>query len=173
MSWTDVELPLVLAANILGWPVIHLAVAALVTRWPAGRFDPAAPLYRERSWEAGGAIYERLFRIRSWKRRLPDGAALISDAFRKSRLEGRDAAYLDRFSRETCRGELVHWITLAFTPLFFLWNPPWAMVVMAAYGILANVPCILTQRYNRIRLGRAVARGGNVRPDRSRHRADP
>ena len=158
MCWTDVELPIVLAANILGWPVIHLAVSTWVTRWPIGRFNPAGPLYRERSWEAGGALYERLFRIRSWKRRLPDGAALFPGAFRKSRLAGRDAAYLDRFTLETCRGELVHWIALAFTPLFFLWNPPWAMGVMASYGILANLPCILAQRYNRLRFQRLLAR---------------
>ncbi|MBN1420294.1 MAG: glycosyl-4,4'-diaponeurosporenoate acyltransferase [Planctomycetes bacterium] len=165
MSWTDIELLLVLAANILGWPAVHLAVSAWVTRWPIGKFDPAAPLFRERRWEAGGALYERLFRIRSWKRLLPDGATLLPGTFRKSRLAGRDAAYLARFSRETCRGELIHWITLAFIPVFFLWNPPWAMAVMAAYGILANAPCILTQRYNRLRLNRLADRSRTVPPD--------
>jgi glycosyl-4,4'-diaponeurosporenoate acyltransferase len=158
MSWTGADW-IVLAANVLGWPVIHIAVSAWATRWPAARFDPAAPLYRERAWERGGALYERLFRIRAWKRRLPDAGALFPGGFRKSTLAGRDAAYLDRFARETCRGELVHWITLAFAPLFFAWNPPWAMAVMAAYGVLANVPCILAQRYNRIRMARAASRG--------------
>ena len=157
MSWTAAD-TCVLAANVLAWPAIHLAVSAWITRWPAERFDPQAPLYRGRRWEAEGRLYERFFRVRSWKGMLPDGAALFRGGLRKSNLVRRDPADLERFARETCRGELVHWITLAFAPLFILWNPAWAVAVMMAYGILANVPCIVTQRHNRLRLARAEAR---------------
>lgn len=44
---------------------------------------------------------------------------------------------------------------LAFVPLFFLWNPWWADLVIVAYAIAANVPCIVAQRYNRVRFQRA------------------
>jgi glycosyl-4,4'-diaponeurosporenoate acyltransferase len=33
-----------------------------------------------------------------------------------------------------------------------LFNPPIGDYIMAAYGILANIPFIIIQRYNRIRL---------------------
>ena len=156
MSWTAAD-TCVLAANILGWPAIHLAVSAWILRWPAERFDPRARLYRARRWEAEGRIYEMLFRVRSWKGMLPEGAAFFRGGFRKAKLLRRDPEYIERFIRETCRGELVHWVTLAFAPLFILWNPAWAIAVMMGYGIVANVPCIVTQRYNRLRLARAAA----------------
>jgi glycosyl-4,4'-diaponeurosporenoate acyltransferase len=158
MSWTAAD-TCILAANVLGWPAIHLAFSAWITRWPTERFDPRTPLYRGRRWEAEGRLYETLFLVRSWKGMLPDGAALLRGGFRKSKLVRRDPAYLERFARETCRGELVHWITLAFAPLFIPWNPAWAIAVMMAYGILANIPCIVALRYNRLRLVRASARG--------------
>lgn len=40
--------------------------------------------------------------------------------------------------------------------LFFIWNPLWAGFIMIAYAILANLPFILTQRYNRPRLQRLL-----------------
>ena len=43
------------------------------------------------------------------------------------------------------------------SPLFFLWNRPWVGGLMVAYGILGNLPCILVQRYNRLRLTRLIA----------------
>jgi glycosyl-4,4'-diaponeurosporenoate acyltransferase len=63
---------------------------------------------------------------------------------------------------ETCRGEAVHWIVLFCSGLFFLWNPQWLAWCMVVYAILANLPCIIVQRYNRLRMARVLAR--------SRHR---
>jgi glycosyl-4,4'-diaponeurosporenoate acyltransferase len=51
----------------------------------------------------------------------------------------------------------VHWAVLALSGLFFLWNPWWAGMVMIAYAAAANLPCILIQRYNHLRLARAIA----------------
>jgi glycosyl-4,4'-diaponeurosporenoate acyltransferase len=65
---------------------------------------------------------------------------------------------LERFAAETRRAEIAHWLALAGTPAFALWNPPIGVVLMAVYGIAANVPCIAIQRYNRTRAQRAVAR---------------
>jgi glycosyl-4,4'-diaponeurosporenoate acyltransferase len=159
MSWTAAD-TCVLAANVLGWPAIQMAVSAWITRRPAERFDPRAPLYRARRWEGEGRFYEACFLVRRWKGILPDGAALFRGGFRKSRLARRDPAYLERFARETCRAELVHWISLAFAPIFIFWNPAWAIAVLMVFGVIANVPCIATQRYNRLRLARAAARAG-------------
>ena len=39
---------------------------------------------------------------------------------------------------------------------FFLWNPCWADLVMVAYALAANLPCILAQRYNRSRFQRLL-----------------
>jgi glycosyl-4,4'-diaponeurosporenoate acyltransferase len=142
--------------DVLAWLVVHLGVAWAVTRLDPRRFDPRAWLFRERALERGGRLYQRLFRIESWKGSLPDGARLFRRGFRKKQLAARSPEYLARFRVETCRGELAHWIVVACAPLFFLWNPPWVGLVMIAYALLANLPCILAQRYNRLRLGRVL-----------------
>ena len=50
----------------------------------------------------------------------------------------------------------------ACSPLFVLWNPPLAAVLLGAYGVLVNLPFIAIQRYNRFRtqalLGRVSRR---------------
>lgn len=142
--------------NVATWPLIHLGAAWLGTQLKDYLFRPGAWLFRERRWERGGRLYETVFRIKSWKDRLPDGAALFKGGFRKKRLRSRDPEYLRRFQRETCRAEAVHEAVLLSSLLFFLWNPVWVGFLMIAYAVLANVPCILAQRYNRIRLARLL-----------------
>jgi glycosyl-4,4'-diaponeurosporenoate acyltransferase len=158
------ELPMgwMIAVDFVAWGVIHLGAAWALTQLPPGRFDPLGWLYRPRRWEAGGRTYERLLGVHRWKRVLPDGAALFRRGFRKKRFRSRSPEYLERFRRETCRGELVHWVVMAFAPLFFLWNPPHVGVVMIVYAVLANLPFIVVQRYNRLRLQRVLARQAEV-----------
>ena len=144
--------------NILAWLVLHLGVAWLGTRLPVSLFAPGQWLYRLRPWEDDGRVYDRLFRIKQWKDRLPDGAALFAGGFRKAGLRDVTAEYLDRFVNETCRGEAVHWVVLLSGGLFFLWNSWRVGLIMVAYAVIANMPCILAQRYNRRRLARIVAR---------------
>ena len=98
--------------------------------------------------------------MRRWKGLLPDGAALFKKGFRKKKLNARDPGYMERFVKETCRGEAVHWAVLGCSFLFFLWNPWWAGLIMVVYALAANLPCIVTQRYNRIRLMRVIGRTG-------------
>jgi glycosyl-4,4'-diaponeurosporenoate acyltransferase len=160
-----VTLPLVelstfwtITSDILAWLVIHLGVSYGLTRMPARWFSPEAWLFAERRWERGGVLYDRLFRVKQWKSFLPDGAALFRSGFRKKALTQWDQAYLERFLQETCRGELTHWITFLWSPLFFLWNLPFVGVIMIAYALVANAPCVITQRYNRSRFRRVLRR---------------
>ena len=140
--------------NVIAWPVIHLGVAYLGTQFTDSAFHPRNWLFRPRRWESSGRVYETFFRIRNWKDRLPDGAAWFAKGFPKKRLVSCKASYLDRFLRETCRSEAVHLTVLLMSFLFFVWNPPWIGWLMVLYAILANLPCIVTQRYNRLRLFR-------------------
>ena len=45
-----------------------------------------------------------------------------------------------------------HWLILAATPAFALWNPPGLFVAMVVFALVANVPCLVVLRYNRARL---------------------
>jgi glycosyl-4,4'-diaponeurosporenoate acyltransferase len=151
-----VDLPIawVITLNVAGWPVIQFGLAWAFTRMPVTWFNPGQVTV----WEQDGSFYERVFRIKHWKARLPDAARWLGGGFAKSTLRGTDPGYLRRFISETWRGELCHWCALACAPIFFLWNPWWADLVMVGYALVANLPCILAQRYNRSRFQRLLAR---------------
>ena len=155
-----IQLPVLwlVVADILAWLVIHLGMAWLGTRLPGSFFFPHSWLFRPHPWEGKGKIYETLFRIKTWKKWLPDGAVLFAGGFPKARLLNRDREYVELFIRETCRGEAVHWGVMLAAPLFFLWNPAYVGLIMIVYAVLANLPCILAQRYNRIRMARLTRR---------------
>jgi len=134
-------------ANVIGWLVLQLGIAATATRMSPRHFARDNWYFKVRGWET--SFYRRWLCIRRWKRMLPDGAPWVGGQFWKKTLERRDPAYLRRLVIETRRGETAHWLMLASFPVFFLWNPPWAWIVMAAYAFAVNLPCIIVQRYNR------------------------
>jgi glycosyl-4,4'-diaponeurosporenoate acyltransferase len=140
--------------DIAAWFVIHIGVSYIMTHQPLSSFNTSSWLYRKRNWERNGRLYEKLFRLKTWKKRLPDGAAVFKNGFEKKHLKETNKDYLDAFIRETCRAELTHWIVFLFGPLFFIWNLWWVGIVMIIYAGIVNIPCIITQRYNRIRLKR-------------------
>ncbi len=142
-------------ANFLGWPVIHLSIASTALRLPPVLFARDSWVTTPRHWERDGRFYRKWFAIRKWKDLLPDGAPWLG-GFAKKKLRARDPAYLMQFLIETRRAEVAHWCMLGCLPLFFPWNPTWARCLMTAYALVANLPCILVQRYNRLALNRVI-----------------
>ena len=151
-----VHLPtgITILTDVISWLVIHMGVSYIMTHQSLSSFNPSFWLYRKRGWERNGKFYETFFRLRVWKRGLPDGAAIFKNGFKKKHLKETNRDYIDSFIRETCRAELTHWIVFLFGPLFLIWNLWWVGIVMILYAVLANIPCVITQRYNRIRLQR-------------------
>lgn len=144
--------------NAGGWLAVQLGLAWVFLRMPARWFQTNALF----DWEKSGRFYERGCGIKHWKKLLPDGARWFVGGFGKRTLEGVEPAYLQRFVRETRRGELCHGCALLATPIFFLWNPWWGDLIVVIYALSANVPCILTQRHTRARLLRLLARMSGV-----------
>ena len=143
-----------IAIDVAVWLVIHLCVSLAIAQLRPDSFNPESWCYRERAWERHGRTYLELLSIKTWKKLLPDGAAISKGGFRKKRLASRDAAYIRRFILESCRAELTHWVIFVFSIVFFIWNDWWIGLLMIAYAFVVNAPCIVTQRYNRIRLKR-------------------
>ena len=144
--------------DIAAWLAIHIGVSYLATRTPLSSFNPDSWFFRRRRWERNGRLYSRFFVVKRWKKRLPDGAAAFKEGFEKRHLRDTSEEYFADFIRETCRAELTHWMVLLFGPVFLIWNIWWVGVIMVAYASAVNLPCIITQRYNRIRLRRMVGR---------------
>lgn len=150
----ELSITWIIVLNTVAWLVIQIGLAWSFTKMPAAWFKPRDPF----DWEDGGRFYKRVFRLKSWKDRLPDGARWFGGGFAKSALARKQGEYFQRFIRETWRGELCHWAAIACAPVFFLWNPWWGDVIIVAYALAANLPCILVQRYNRARLLRVFPR---------------
>ena len=155
-----VKLPVlwIVLLNVLAWLVIQLGLAWMMIRIPANRFNPRSALARLWNWERSGRGYEKFLAIKRWKDRLPDAAGWFKGGFPKANLRAHTPDFLERFLRETWRGELTHWLALLTLPLFAIWNPGWGVAVNAAYAVVLNVPCILAQRYNRARFLRVLER---------------
>jgi glycosyl-4,4'-diaponeurosporenoate acyltransferase len=146
------------------WAVLSTAVGLGINRLHHRRFEADGPLTRLRAFEEDGRVYDRWLRIRRWKDRVPEAGAW-GVGFAKGHLPSRDRAGLERFAAETRRAEVVHWVLLACGPLFLAWNRGGLAAAMIAYAVVANVPCILIQRYNRGRLQRLLAtRAGRRHP---------
>lgn len=143
-----------LIVDSLAWACVHLGISWGIRQIPLAFFDQHAAWFRSFSFEDDGKFWQKQLRIARWKDRLPEGTQIDSSGFNKSRLQRKDHVYLHRFIVETCRAELTHWLLLFSVCVFFLWNPLWAAVLNILYALLANLPFILIQRYNRPRLRR-------------------
>lgn len=146
-----------IAIDIAVWAAIQVTAGFVVHRLPPHRVDRDTWLFRERAWERRGRIYIRVFRVRRWKRWLPEAGAVFSGGFDKRHLATRDPAYLRAYAGETRRAELGHWLAIVPFPVFFLWNPRLVAWCMPVYTLAVNGPCIVSQRFNRIRLRRVLA----------------
>ena len=150
-----IELPVVwiIFLNVAGWFVIQLGMAWMFTRMPVKWFNPGPAV----AWEKNGRFYERVLAIKLWKELLPDAARWFTGGFAKGTMNNREPEYLTRFISETWRGELCHWLAIGCAPVFLIWNPWWAELIIIAYALAANLPCIIIQRYNRLRFVRILA----------------
>jgi glycosyl-4,4'-diaponeurosporenoate acyltransferase len=143
--------------DFIVWFIIHIGVVAMMVTIPARHFNPNHWLYRSRTWEEKGDVYQEVFKIRKWKQHLPDGARVLGRlGFPKKQLNAASVGYFEAFLTETCRAELTHWIFILFAPFFFLWNPTWVGFFMIFYALLENIPFIIAQRYNRHRFKRLL-----------------
>lgn len=149
IAWTT-------ALNIIAWTVIQFGLAWSFLQLPVIRFDHNNRCARPKTWERDGRFYEQVFAIKRWKNRLPDAARWFRGGFAKANLPTATPEYLERFLRETWRGELVHWLALLTLPLFCIWNPWWGVLINAAVAVALNVPCLLALRYNRARFQRLL-----------------
>jgi glycosyl-4,4'-diaponeurosporenoate acyltransferase len=136
-----------IAANFIGWPLFQLAIARIYISLPGHIFDKKLSKFAPHKNEI--IFYQKRLRIKKWKHRLPDGGSWVGDTFSKRRLVSRDQHYLNQFILETRRGEATHWTAIACCPIFFIWNPTIAWPIIIAVALALNLPCIITQRYNK------------------------
>ena len=149
---------LTILVDVIAWGVFHAATGYAAYRLDDDRLRRDGWLLRPRRFERAGRWYRRRLRIHRWKDRLPEAGALFRGGVSKRHLPAYDVAGLELFVRETRRAELAHWWAMGCGPVFVLWNPPLAAGLLVGYGVVANLPFILIQRYNRFRTQPLVER---------------
>ena len=91
------------------------------------------------------------------QRRILREAGAVFGGFSKRSVGSGSLDVLEQFLVETRRAEHAHWGMAAGFALTLVWNPWWASGANAAVAASSNLPCIAVQRYNRIRLRRALS----------------
>jgi len=158
--WIELPMLWIGLLNGLGIPLVHLGISWVFMRMPLRWFHPEAFPFACFPGE-GRTFYDRVFRVKSWKGAVPDAGPWFG-GFAKKDLRATDQAFLEEFMAETCRGEAAHWAQWLLISSFVVWTPlPWAWIILI-YAPLSNLPCIVLQRQNRLRiagiLGRVKAR---------------
>ncbi len=147
-----------IVVSSLAWLLIGVATGWYFHRRPPGHFAHDNWLTRPRRFEQGGRWYQRRLHIRSWKDKLPEKGDLFRGGFSKRHLVDRSTPHLERFVVETRRAEMVHWSNLAAGPVFLIWCPLLLGGCMVVFGVVAHLPFIVIQRYNRERLQAILTR---------------
>lgn len=143
--------------DVVAWAGFHALTGYAVHRAPLRWFEHDTWVTRPRRWERDGRAYERL-RIRRWKDRVPEAGDVFRGGVSKRGVPRAADGGLVRLAAETRRAEWGHLLCASCGPLFALWNPLPVAAVMVVYGVAVNVPFIAIQRYNRVRITRALGR---------------
>lgn len=148
----------IIVSYFILWIVFMVSPAYICFKLPKSYFNPNSLLFKEKNFEKHGDFYEKVFLVHKWKWILPDGAAIWKNGFRKKHLKNISSEYLNEFIIESCKAEATHLPPMFLALLFALYNPPNVVLIMVIFGVITNLPCIITQRYNRIRIHKLLIR---------------
>jgi len=124
---------------------------------PAGVFNIKA-WRKVFGFEKNGAFYEYYLKISLWKDLIPQFSKMFHFGYKKDKIPVKDMAHYEMFVIETIRAEITHILLMLFSPLYYTVIPSnWAAFSVVA-SVIANIPCIAIQRYNRIRILKILAR---------------
>jgi glycosyl-4,4'-diaponeurosporenoate acyltransferase len=140
------------------WPILQTIAAWICLLIPIRFFAPDRFIFRSHAWEKEGKIYSTIFRVDRWKAKLPDGAAVRKNGYKKKNLENFTEENLQLFLVESCRAEMSHWLAIIPFWVFGFFTPAYVIFFMFLYAVGINTPCIIAQRYNRPRIIRVLAK---------------
>jgi glycosyl-4,4'-diaponeurosporenoate acyltransferase len=143
--------------DIIAWVIFHLGIGYGSSKIPLKKLNPDRRFFHAFKWEQEGRIYEKLFKVHSWKHLIPNGSALYKNTFSIRRLSDSSPENLHRWLKESVRAEICHWLMIPPGFLFFLWNNVLVGWLMVLYAFLNNLVPIVLQRYNRPRMRKLLA----------------
>ncbi|MGL4590160.1 MAG: hypothetical protein ACRCUP_07980 [Mycoplasmatales bacterium] len=145
-------LPTSIVLSILLWAFFHYSIAVVSGMITDDFYKFNNWLFRPLKFEKNGTIYKSLFKIKKWKKHLPDASSFQQDGYNKKNLNDMSVKNLDKFLLESCRAEFCHILTIFPFIFFGLFLPPIIVFGMFCYAVFVNLPFVLAQRYNRPRI---------------------
>jgi glycosyl-4,4'-diaponeurosporenoate acyltransferase len=140
--------------NSVVWMLTHYLAGQVITLTSYRIHNPGRFPYRTMPCETE-SLYRRLFLITLWKRFLPEGSVIFFGGFNLKKVESMaESGKIERYMRESCKAELIHLLDLGLIPLTLFFNYWWGHIIVVVALTAVNIPCILSQRYNRLRLQR-------------------
>ncbi len=143
---------LLLLTDILLWFIIQFIISIVISILPDGIFNPEGFLFKCREWENQGKIYEELFKIRSWKTKLPVSHDLSYEVINLRELRLNGTKHIKRYLSKSCKAEAIH-ILASFIMIVFIFRYDLLVtLIIVMITSLINIPFVIIQRYNRPRL---------------------
>ncbi len=146
--FTEVQTFLV---DILAWVFFHLSIGFTFSKLSIRHFNPTRSWFQTKNWEKDGLIYQKLFKVKNWKKIIPSGAALYKNAYEVKHLTEVTIDNVRLWIQESCRSEVCHWLMMIPGGFFYLWNSVEVGRLMVFYAFANNIVPIIMQRYNRPR----------------------
>lgn len=142
--------------NLILIAIWHIASFIACITIKGDIFNNRKKQYQPYKWERNGRWYKEKLKINRWKDILPQYIGKDGFSKQKFNAENANVEYVNSFIYETCRGEWNHSINLIYAPIAliinFILESPGFGVLFSLCTIIANLPFLIIQRYNRFRL---------------------
>lgn len=153
----------IIFANILFMLLWHMLCFILCITCSPSVYSQDKKMFKPRKWERNGKWYEDKLHIKKWKDRLPQHIG--KNGFSKQHFTSLSSEYIETFIKETCRAEWDHTISCIYIMITFIISPVTIAFIFSLLTMLANVPFLIIQRYNRFRLLKIKQRLDKTRKD--------
>lgn len=142
--------------NLSIFLIFSETISLIFTILPRRMFDYTKWFFRDRKWENGGEIYQKVFKIKVWKKLMPELSDFLKFIFPKRHIKAFNRKYLSDYLSESCRAELTHWNIFFSSFLFSFWTDTIMTAIFVFIAFILNMPFIIMQRYNRPRIIKLV-----------------
>ena len=102
---------------------------------------------------------KKVLMIKKWKDLIPQYVS--KSGFSKKKMLSLKIDYIKKFIAETYRAELDHLFCCFVIPIIFFLNTAKLSIILSTIVIICNLPCIIIQRYNRLRLRHLMLKMNN------------
>ncbi|CDR26156.1 Glycosyl-4%2C4-diaponeurosporenoate acyltransferase precursor [Staphylococcus schweitzeri] len=133
------------------WLIVQLNIAKLGTRIPDKYFRQKHIIFKSFNFEKHGKFWHQWFYVKKWKHKILDGYQFNQNIYDQRHLVTINTYEVEKMIIETKRAELIHLLSI-LPVIMFNKSSRLVKYTNIFYTIIANVPIIIVQRYNRPRL---------------------